>query len=362
MTFDARTYYLSRTIVISHSNTTIQGAGSQTVFQYRASSKGEHCVNDRVFTTPCGIDDNPPRRVANAIAVGDDSFAAAAVADVSDLQSGDWLLISDIDSVIGDRVTADWAQVKSVSGLVVYVRTPFRTAFTNARTWDPAHSGLGFQRIDPLVENVAFRDFVISVPDAGPSINTAGISVFNALHTTIDHVVVEDFDGQPFYSRFSKDLTITNSVGRGHTVLNEFATTVDLTLNGNHFNTQGTGFGLDLGTAFFSVADNYVDTSSNSGAYLLYGVHDGTVINNQIGEVASSVTGGSADGMLIWGSQNITVSDNYLAGGAGPNSTGISVRSLVGEIPMPAVNVLLIDNSFGSGWVMDYEAGTQPTN
>jgi hypothetical protein len=363
VTFSARTYYLSRTIVISHSNTTIQGAGPQTLFKYRASTTLHHCTNDRVFTTPCGIDDNPPRRVATAISVGDVSFSATVASDVSDLQAGDWLLVSDIDSVIGDRVAADWAQVASVSGTVVHVRTPFRMAFTNAREWNPGHSGLGFQRISPLVENITFRNFSMEVPEAELGSGAAGISIFNALHTTINQVVADDFNGQPLYSYLSKDLTITNSEGSGQNILSEFAATVDLNLSDNHFSETGAaGLGLDLGTAFFVVSKNYVDMSSNVGAYLLYGVHDGTFSENQIALVGSSGGAQSAFGLLVWGTQDIAVTGNHLAGGAGPQSTGISVRSITGEIPMPSTSVQLVNNSFGNGWILDYEAGTTPSN
>jgi hypothetical protein len=363
VSFAARTYYLSRTIVISQSNTTIQGSGPQTVFQFRASATRQHCLNDRAFTTPCGIDDNPPRRIANAIAVGDPSFSAVAAPDVADIQPGDWLLVSDIDDVIGDRVTADWVQVASVTGVVVSVTVPFRTAFSSARTWDPGHSGLGFQRISPLVQNIAFRNFTVAVPDAGPGTLAVGISVFNALHTVIDHVVANSFSAQPLYSYLSKDLTVTSSQGLGHGTLNEFAATVDATFHDNHFSVDSAaGFGLDLGTAFFDVSDNSIDESSNIGAYILYGVHDGSFAGNQIAYVSTTAGGQSAYGILVWGSQNISVSGNYLAGGAGPDSTGMSVRSISGEIPMPSAAVSLVSNSFGSGWVLDYAPGTQPAN
>src|ERR1700730_7286242 len=84
--FEARTYRLSRTIVIRKSGTVIQGTGAGTVFRYRSSAIREHCANERVFTTPCGINDAPPRRIADPIALGDRSFSA--VGDVSDLQPG----------------------------------------------------------------------------------------------------------------------------------------------------------------------------------------------------------------------------------------------------------------------------------
>jgi len=357
--FDARTYYLSRTIVIRHSNTVIQGAGPQTIFRYQASVIRQHCANDRVFTTTCEVEDKPPRRIANAISIGDRSFVATA--DVSDLLPGDWLLITDIDSVIGDRVVADWIQVDSALDHVVHVRTPFRTAFTNVRAWNPGHSGLGFQRIVPLVENTEFRNFTISVPDAGPHAAAVGISVFVALHTTIDHVVSDSFNAQPLYSYLSKDLSITNSEGRGDGILSEFAATVDLTVQGSRFSeANAAALGLDLGTAFFDVSDNDIEKSRNVGAYLLYGVHDGKFHGNQIAFVGTSTSDYNAHGILAWGNQNIVISTNYLAGGAGPKSTGMSVRSSAGEIEIPSVNVKLLGNTFGSGWALDYEAGTQP--
>jgi hypothetical protein len=357
--FEPRTYYLSRTIVIRSSNTVIQGAGPQTVFQYKATSVTTHCVNDRVFTTPCDFDDKPPRRIANSISIGDRDFSATD--DVSDLQPGDWLLVTDIDSVIGDRVAADWMQVDSLTDHVVQVREPFRTAFTNARAWDPGHSGLGFQRMVPLVQGTQFRNFNISVPDAGQRAGAVGISVFGALHTTIDHVISDSFNAPPLYSYLSKDLTITESQGTGHRALNEFAATVDLTIRGSRFGEE-VGLGLDLGTGFFEVSGNSIELSNNFGAYLMYGVHNGTFGDNNIAFVNSSSSGYSAVGIMAWGTQNIDVSSNFLAGGAGAQSTGISVRSAKGEIEIQSVHVRLIGNTFGSRWVRDYEPGTSPGN
>src|SRR5262249_22671145 len=150
----------SRTIVIRHSDTTIQGSGPDTIFEYRANASPKHCFSDRVFTTSCHFFDTPPRHIPNAIAVGDTAFTSAD--DPSDLQSGDWLLITDRDSVIGAPVMVDWAQVDYVTGLDVHVRTPFRTAFEGSRDWKPPwREGLGFQRIVALVENTQFRDFKI---------------------------------------------------------------------------------------------------------------------------------------------------------------------------------------------------------
>jgi hypothetical protein len=214
--FEPRIYYLSRTIVIHRSNTVLQGAGPQTVFQFQASPVKQHCANDRVFTTPCEVYfDQPARRIAKAIAIGDRSFFASD--DASDIQPGDWLLITDKDAVIGDVVTSDWVQAESVADSEVRVRTAFRTAFANARPWEAGISGLGFRRVVPLVENTEFRNFNVVVPTGT---NAVGISVVTALHTTIDQVRVDSFNGQPLYSYVSKDLTVTNSEGRGQAVLN----------------------------------------------------------------------------------------------------------------------------------------------
>jgi hypothetical protein len=126
VTFPAKTYHLSATITITKSDTVITGAGAQTVFDYMPTPMAQiqHCKNDRVFTTPCAFDDPPPRRVGAAIAVGDTSFLATDAADVADLAPGEWILINDYDSVIGDRVAVDWEQVQSVDGLTVNVDPP----------------------------------------------------------------------------------------------------------------------------------------------------------------------------------------------------------------------------------------------
>lgn len=354
---EARTYHLSKTIVIRHSGTVIKGAGPATILKYAAGHDFIHCVNDRVITTPCDLDDVPPRRIAQPIAIGDTSFTATD--DASDVQPGEWLLINDYDSTYGDRAAVDWMKVASVAGNVIHVDTPFRMAFTTARPWVAGKSGLGFTRVTRLVEGTELRNFSVTVPDTGNAADhAAGISIFMALNTTIDHVSVNNYNAQPLYCYLSKGVTITNSEGRGTNILNEFASSVDVTITGNTFAVErAAGVGLDLGLGFFNVTDNTVTQSTNIGAYLLYAVHDGTFSRNHIATVAAPF-GSSSDGLLVWGAQNVTVSDNQLDGGAGPDSAGISVRAADGEIPGPSVNVQLIGNTFGNGWVNDYEPGT----
>lgn len=343
VTFAAKTYHLSRTILIKTSATSIVGVGPETVFDYQPSAQTQHCATDRVFTTPCTFEDAPPRRIAAPIAVGDKAFSAFAAADVADLKYGDWLLINDVDSVFGDKVAIDWVQVAGVSGVTVNLVQPFRMAFTTARPWDPGKSGLGFTPI-PLIENIQMRNFKVVV-ERTPTTPTAGISLFGVMNADIDRVTVENHNGQPFYSFLSKGVTVTNSQAIGGRVLSEFASSVDLTLSDNHFTGDGPGFGLDLGLGFFSVTNNWIDQSDNIGFYVLYGVHDGTISGNHVAYVNYVPAGGNAAGLVIRGSQNIAVSDNSFAGGSGPRSVGISVGGAVGEIPLPSINIGVSGNT-----------------
>jgi len=345
---EARTYHLSRTLLLRRSGTVLVGAGLHTVLEYTATTPpaSQHCVNDRVMTTPCDFDDTPPRRVAADISVGAISFAATQASDVADLTPGTWVIISDYDSKIGDRVAVDWAQVVSVDGLTVYVTVPFRTAFTTARPWVPGKSGLGFEPV-PAVANLELRNFAVVVNGA-----YGGVCLFGALNATIDHVTVTDHGAQPFYDYIGKGLTLTNSTANGGGIISEIAATVNINISGNTFSADGPGLALDLGAAYFTIADNTVAHSGNAGVYLAYGVHDGSFSDNQIGYVDSSTPGYDTDGLLVLGSWNITVSGNYFAGGAGSDSIGVNVEGYGGGVlPLPATNVTVAGNTFGS-WTM----------
>jgi len=361
VTFPAGTYRLTQTIVIRKSNTIIQGVGPETVFVFEPTLLQVHCQNDRAFTTPCDVLTTVRRQILGSIAIGDESFVTAG--DVSDLHTGDWLIIEDLDRKAGDVVVIDWAQVGSVWGNRVGVETPFRTAFSNIREWDPKFSGLGFYKIPQLVEGVEFRNLKIVVPDSGQ--NAPGISVFAALRTRIDHVTVQDSHGQPLYSYISKGLTIQNSNGVGEQVLNEFGATVDLELDNNSFSSdRTTGLGLDFGTGFFRVTRNVVPSSLSSGIYLLFGVHDGSITDNSISFVGISGAAGapnSAVGLLARGTQRVSVTNNYLAGGAGPASIGITIGPAYDlDKPMPSLGNTVSPNIFGAFWEVDYDRSNAP--
>jgi parallel beta helix pectate lyase-like protein len=350
VTLQRRKYLLTRTIVVRKSNTVIQGSGPRTVLEFRPTLPQIGCVNDRAITTACDVVPVARRQIAAPIEIGDHSFTA--VGDASDLRAGDWLIVTEMDRRIGGVVVVDWAQVQAASGTTIEVRMPFRTTFPNARTWDPDNSGLGFSKLPRLTEGIQFRNLSIAVPDSGE--NAPGISVYAALHTSIENVTVHDFNGQALYCYLSKDIVIKNSTANSGAGLNEFAATVDLELNGNTLSSDANaGAGLDLGTGFFRVIENKIPTSHNAGMYLLYGVHDGTMSNNRISSVKSS---GNAIGILARGTQNVRIANNFLAGGEGIASQGISIGpEFTADVPIPSRNNTVTPNRFGPPWSLKYD-------
>lgn len=355
-------YELTQTIVLRKSNTIIQGSGPGTVFVFKPTRPQVHCVNDRAFTTPCDVVNTARRQIKQPIAIGDHSFSS--VDDVSDLVAGDWLIIEENDRQAGP-VIIDWAQVASVSGDVVQLRTSFRTAFPKTHSWDPngVSSGLGFQRIPHLVEGVQFRDFTVLVPDSGEGV--PGISVFAAKGTLIDGVIAQAENGQPLYSYLAKELTVCNSYADGtkSQSASEFASTVDLVIKNNTFSSESAALALDLGTAFFDVSRNYIPASTSIGLYLLYGIHDGIVDNNVISFVRSpaGATGANSIGIAARGCQRVTITRNYLAGGFGSSSMGLTIGAAYStEVSIPSSQNVITPNSFGSLWGVNYDPSNVP--
>jgi hypothetical protein len=239
-------------------------------------------------------------------------------------------------------------------------RFPFRTAFPNTHLWVPGSSGLGFLLLSPLVEGVQFRDLTIVGPDSG--FGAPGISVFAAKDTVIDHVEVQDADGQPLYSYLSQGLTVTHSSGVGDKVLNEFAATVDLTVSDSSFSASNdAALGIDFGTGFFEIVSNKVPSSSNIAMYLLDGVHDGAVQCNSI-QFVRTMSAASAVGILARGTQRATVANNYLEGGEGLATIGISIGPADGGLDQPIISFgnIVTPNWFGPLWAMDYDPTNQP--
>ncbi len=321
----------------------------------------EECSNDRAFTTSCDSFFNPVtktyvdrRRIAAPISIGDNSFQT--VDDSSDLQEGDWLVITERDAIIRDIVVTDWVQVVSAIGHTIRVTKPFRSAFPNKHSWDPVYSGLGFFKVVNPVHDVQLRNFTLKVPSTGQ--NMGGISIYTAQHVVVENLDVEDDNGQALYSFQSQDVTFRNCIAYSGTVLSEFASTTDLTVTGNTFSSAGdVGFGLDLGTGFFDVRNNSVPRSLNAGLYALYGVHDGTIQGNSIAIVPAQQ---KPIGILVRGAQNVIITNNDLAGGQGPQSTGLSIGpDNDAEIPIPSHGNVVSPNTFGS-WAVNYDPDNQP--
>jgi hypothetical protein len=352
ISFPDGTYLLTETIVIRKSGTIIHCASPKTIFVFKPATPQQiHCKNDRAFTMPCEVNDPLRRQISAPISIGDVSFEVSD--DVSDLNSGDWLIIDEIDKKAGDVVAVDWAQVSSTSGHTVFVQTAFRTAFANLNPWEALPggfgSGLGFHRIEQPVEGTQFQNCTINVPDTGHI--TPAISVYAARNTLIENVTAISPNGQPLYSYLASGLTIRNSNGMGDKVLNEFGATTDLTLEGNTFSANTAGLGLDFGSGFFKIIDNKIPSSMNSGMYFLIGVHDGTVTGNSISFVGINNGSVNAIGILARGTQRLTVTNNSLEGGAGPNSIGISTGSWPNStIPIPSIDNVIVPNSFGTSW------------
>jgi hypothetical protein len=360
VTFPAGTYLLTRTIVVRNSNTVIQGTGPETVFIFLPNTPRVHCGNDRAFTTPCDVLLTPRRQIVAPISIGDNFFTAAA--DASDLSFGDWLLIEEMDKKAGDIIAVDWMQVASASGNVVTTQNAFRVAFPDARAWDPANSGLGFYKFPNKTENVQFRNFSIIVPDSGQI--SPGISVFAARHTLIENVTVHDPHGQPLYSYISKDLTIQNSFGYGEQILNEFGATVDLTLTGNTFSSvTDAALGVDFGSGFFRVTGNSLPSSANIGAYFYDGVHDGEADNNNLLFVnnTSESNFGNSVGILARGTHHVNIINNFLAGGAGTASVGLTIGpEYSADVTIPSFANIITPNRFGPNWGVDYDPSNVP--
>jgi hypothetical protein len=62
----------------------------------------------------------------------------------------------------------------------------------------------------------------------------------------------------------------------------------------------------------------------------------------------------------VRGAQNVTIVDNYLAGGEGPQSTGLSIGpALQAEVPIESYGNVVSPNIFGT-WAVDYDPANQP--
>lgn len=328
---DARTYHLTRTLMVWQSGTTLQGKGDATVIEFSPTEPRKHCTTDRVITTRCALSSTAPLGVAGPIRVGDTSFTVINADDAANLGAGDWVLIGSWDPGILDGVThtayvttVDWVQVASVSGATVTVTEPFRQEFVNLFPYKSTAGntaiGLTFQKI-LVTRDITVQSLKIVVADG---IGAAGVCVLSTLNANVNHVTVITKASQPLYSEYSKGATFDSNTVTGGNTLSEFATSVDLTISNNSFSAAAApGIGLDLGTGYFTVTGNTLHASANAGIYALYHVHDGVISGNVLDKVITVGGAARSIGILLEGSPDIKVTGNTLLGGVGATSVGI---------------------------------------
>jgi hypothetical protein len=357
----AGTFHLTHTLTIGVNGTTLEGAGqSATTLEFTPPPAGSPrgvCTTDRVITPRCGLSTTLQLQIADGIAVGDTSFTATNASDVADLSPGDWVIITINDLGIADGNThlgyptyVDWEQVASVHGTTVNVVTPFRMAFPNTLPFVQNSSGLGFVRALPTGENVTIQDLTILVDatvNGNPTAGAAGIYMLGTLNTTVSHVTINNPDapGDTLYTEETKGTTITDCNLIGSKYLNEFAESVDLTITGSTFSNQGLAVGLDLGTGFFTFSGNTITHSVNVALYAIYHVHDGIIEGNTI-DAVTFLSGYTTIGVELYGSPDVTVSNNSITGNNSAGSIGIEAEGDGNaHLPEPSTGDTATDNT-----------------
>ena len=313
-------------------------------------------VNDRMLYIESNY--SLPRQIVTPVAVGATRFSAASSDATSDLAAGDWLVVREFDRGIGDIVSFDWVQVKSVTGPSITVMHPFRVAFMLKRPWLAGTNGLEFVKITSLLRDVTLRNCNFFQPDAGKNQPTIHVGV--TLNTTILDCHVANARGQGLYLYQAKSALIDHfSTANGGSVTSEIAASVDITLTHSTFGLDRVSkplvealtspLTLDFGTAFFSIANNHFCAAGNIGVQLLYGVHDGEFVSNYLGRVCNA--GINPVGVLSRGSYNLVMSSNTLAG-SDPGGVAIDFGDTLGL----NTNIHSAGNTIGKNSIMGFAA------
>ena len=347
----------SKTLHFNYSNITLSGKGK---IDFVPNPPFERYVNDRAVQVNDSnfYDTNLP--IVGQIKSGDRSFVAQNDADVAGLKNGDWVVINEIDQGAGSNIVAiEWAQVASVSGTVVTVSAPVRVNFPNSRPFvAPRASGLGFFKVERLIENAVISNIHVQVSPASEP--APGIAVGVARNTTITNVTVDVASGNGFFAYRSSGLRIFNShQAHAKTQATEMAAVTDLTLSGNVFDNgqdrppDTSSLTLDFGTGFFEVFDNRLIDCGNICMQVVGGVHDGRISANSFGYVSDAGNRNTA-GILALGVNSVEIIGNAFVGGAGESSTAVAVRNTAGYTS----NITACGNQFGpnfiSGFVIHY--------
>jgi hypothetical protein len=297
-------------------------------------------VNDRLFYL--SSQETRPMQIAGAIAKGATSFRAEDPTEAATLSAGDWILVTERDSVVKDHVYADWMAVSSVNGAVINTAQPFRIAFPNARPWagPPSFWGLSFRKVGPVTSNITIRGMTIIVPRITGGKVTA-IATRDSRGTVISNVSCQDGSGNCFAGYMDQGLVFQDN-NIGETIYSEFAAEVDAFISGNHVNQPGSdmslpgpptsgGLGIDFGTGFSKIDRNVIGPSRQVCLLVSPGIHDTVVSGNTCGPVTF---GSGANCIFARGAYRLTISENTCQGGSG-SSTGIAVGDGVGlEAPI----------------------------
>jgi hypothetical protein len=343
----------SKTLHFNYSNITLAGAGK---IDFIPTPPFDLYVNDRAIQVNDSnryVTNSP---VAGPIRAGDSSFVARYTSDTASLKSGDWVVINEIDQGAGSNIVAiEWVQVDSVVGTNVMIRQPFRVNFPNARPFiAPSVSGLGFFKIEKLIENAVIARISVRVPQTSEPV--PGIAVGVARNTTIDDVTVDVASGNGFFAYRSNGLQILNSQQvHARTQATEMAAVTDLIIADNVFDNgqdpppDTSSLSLDFGTSFFKVTGNQLKHCGNICMQVVGGVHDGVIAANEFGFVSDAGLG-NTDGIVAYGANSIKISGNTFMGGAGVSSTAITARNTVAYTS----NIDSCSNQFGPNFIFGF--------
>jgi hypothetical protein len=323
--FASGRYRFTRTIRlvgVRCSNVVIEGAGPSTILDFQPDGAAEDTFNDRAIYIESGV--TPPHQIVAPIAVADRSFIVSDPAVANRLRPGQWVVVSERDSGAKEIVIIDWAQVDHVTGTRVHVRHPFRTHFPGERPWRPGQSGLGFQAVHSLLENVTIRNLQVVHAARGRTIALVNIGM--ALRTRLHDVLLDNANGNGIALYRAKDvgienLTVVNSVKQA----NEIAATVDFRVSTSSFGFEFSAvtkeraadtaaLNIDFGSAFFTISGNSIQAAGNIGVMFLDGVHDGVFSNNTVGWVRDADIG-LGQGVSARGTQRVLLQGNSFAGG-----------------------------------------------
>lgn len=308
---------------------TINGHG-RLIFAPQGTLTGG--TNDRFFYVTSR--EGHPSPIAGPIQKGATSFRVKDPSAAAALSAGDWVIVTEMDSVAGDVVYVDWMEVAAVEGDVVRTAKPFRMAFPNARPYEgpPKHFGLTFRKVGPITSNITIRDITIIIPKiVQEKHGLVAIDTRDTRGMVISNVSCQDNSGNCFAGYMDDSMTFIDNNLNG-TVYSEFAGAINANISRNHVNepnkelslsgppTTG-GLEIDFGTAFSAVEANVSGPSRQVCLMFVPGVHD-TVIS---GNTCDLVTFGSgAACILARGGYRLTITKNVCKGATGAGK-GIDV-------------------------------------